>query len=649
MKKILNIALAATLLFGFASCEDWMDVNTSPDAPVTVTCDVVLPTVLFYAAQQQYDFAEYGVYLSQCLTTTGKSLSSSTAYKSGWGGFLTMNRHPQWRRCYYDIGVNTTYMLEDAEARGMRNYILIGKTLLINSLLTTTDLFGEVPVHESYAYATSIEGRTPNPRYEEQKDVYAYIQQQFEELLPLYEDPEWIECPTNGVITRQADRIFGGDLTQWRALTKALYARFLVRNIPNMNNTPAMCDKIIAAVDDALNDPGWQALSALGSGPGARGVVYKFDGGSAEKCCMWGPSQPKMNLGWPQARENLLTSAVPSTFFASILGFYPKAIAFGRNYKLEKDENGTVAEKRRILMYALDPRAELMMEARNDDKSVKALRSIRNNIGMDIEYAVDYKMDYFPDLFTTSDQYNPYTRDDGYISFITEEELLFIKAEALYWKGDKTRSYDEMVKAVETSFARYGVYGKAGHNRDADGNDLAYNVEKEAIAVFKELRLPAGEYSIAHLMQQKYVAMYLQAEQWNDIRRYNYSSTANGIMYDNQYVYNVDNVFNSEYANVAQIYFDQEFSLVRPYNIYTPEWDTPMDKGKSFKLSPYAWINRISADPETEEKYNRDELIRWNAFQNPNWLRKRQVWQLPTNPGSAITNYGDSEDWSKWN
>ncbi len=642
MKKILNIALVATLLFSFTSCEEWLDVNTSPDAPVTVTCDVVLPTVLFYAAQQQFDSPEYGVYLAQCLTTTGKAPSSGTAYKSGWGGFLTMNRHPQWRRCYYDIGVNTTYLLADAEARGMRNYILIGKTLLINSLLTTTDLFGDVALHETYAYATTPEERTSNPRYEDQKDIYAYIQAQFDELLPLYEDPEWLNCPTNGSITRQADRVFGGDLEQWRALTKGLYARFLLRQIPNMNNTAEARAKIIAAVDATLADPGWAKMAQY------EAAVYKFDGGSAEKCCMWGPTQPKMNLGWPQARENLLTGAVPSKFFASILGFYSKGINFSnRGFTLESDENGKKSEKLKINMYALDPRAVRMMMPRKDDANVNALRSIRNNIGMDVEYGTAYKSDYFPDLYATyeGEYTNPYTRDDGYISFITLEELLFIKAEALYWDGKKTDSYNVMCDAVKASFRRYGVYGNVGHQLVGENQ---VSIEKEMIALFEAIRLPASEYNISHLMQQKYVAMYLQAEQWNDIRRYNYSSGANGIMYDNQYVYNVTKVPDPTKTSVTESIFTTEFSLVRPYNIYTPEWDTPMDKGQSFKLSPWAWINRISADPETEEKYNRDELIRWGAFQNPDWLRKRQVWQLPTNHGGAITNFGDSEDWARW-
>ena len=598
------------------SCEEWLDVNTSPDQPTTVTCDVVLPSLLFYATQNVYDCAEYGIYIAQSLTTTGKASSSSYPYKNGWGGWLTANRHPQWRRCYIDVGVNSTYLIEDAEAKNARNYILIAKTLRLHSLLLTTDLFGDIPLRETFAYAESLEDRTGSPKYDHQSYVYAYLQSELEELIKLYEDPEWINCPTNGIIDESQDRMFAGDLGKWRAFTKAIYARVMLRQIPNQDLSK--CQAVIVAVDAALNDPSWAE------------PIYKFDGGTAEQCCMWGPTQPKMNLGWAQARENLLTSAVPSEFLGSILGFYPNLINFARSYEFIDNGVAKDSEKRNVLMSALDPRADRMMEPRIDAEKSKALRSLKNNIGMDVSYSTDYKAEYFPDLYCTTDRTNPYTKDDGYITFITEEELLFAKAEALYWMDRKAESREVTLQAIRASFNRYGVYGNLGV------------VEEERLAIFEELRVPATGFTIAHLMQQKYVAMYLQPEQWCDVRRYNYSSSLNGIQYDGVYVYDVDKVFDKTKKNVNQVNFTETAVLARPYNIYEPHWNTSKDLGTSFKYSANAWMNRISADPETEEKYNRPELERLDIYQNPDWMRNRMIWQKPGNT-TAITNFGDGE------
>jgi hypothetical protein len=222
------------------------------------------------------------------------------------------------------------------------------------------------------------------------------------------------------------------------------------------------------------------------------------------------------------------------------------------------------------------------------------------------------KITYYPDLFA-ADGGNPYTRNNGYIMLMSKEELLFIKAEAQYWKGDKTNAFNTTVEAVKLNMARVGVTTN-------NANTLAYYNR------FFQIRL-SGEsvFTIADLMQQKYIAMYLQPELWNDVRRYNYSSKTNGIAYDGQFVYTVKTCHDgSRFVNPSN--FSVEFSLTRPYNLYDAYWNTPESFGTNAKFSPNAWINRLNYDPETEDKYNRVELERLGAYKNPEWLKKRMIW-----------------------
>ena len=118
MKKLKLIAMSLLLgglgLAGTTSCVDILDDNENPDKPSTISPEVGLPVVVFYAAQTYYDHAEYNIYLSQCLTTPGKSQTGTYGYKNGWE-MLTMNRHPQWRRHYYDLGVNINTLIDNAE------------------------------------------------------------------------------------------------------------------------------------------------------------------------------------------------------------------------------------------------------------------------------------------------------------------------------------------------------------------------------------------------------------------------------------------------------------------------------------------------------------------------------------------------------
>jgi len=587
MKKFRNYTITlflATLVLLFSGCQDWLDVNTSKDTPTSVPADQTLSLVVFYASQICYDHAEYGIYLSQALTTGGRSQTGSYAYKSGWE-FLSMNRHPQWRRHFYDIGVNVNGMIAEAEKINSKNFILIGRTIQLQSTLLTTDAFGDMPLSQVY--------KSNSPAYDTQASIYEWMLKEADDLIALYNDDAWINNPTNKTITQKMDRIFAGDLGKWRAYTKALKARILLRKLPNWDNTPENCDKIIAAVDDALNDPSYAD------------AIYKYDGGSTEKNCPWGPAQPSLNLGWTQGRANLLTDAVHSRFLTfALFGSY-----------------ATFAQSRG---YALDPRAEQLMTPRIDAGSVKTLRYLDNNIGM----ATSMKITYYPDLFAAEGG-NPYSRNNGYILLMSQEELLFMKAEAQYWKGDKTSSYNTTVDAVKINMARVGV-------TTDNANKLAYYNR------FFQIRLP-GEtlFTISDLMQQKYVAMYMQPELWNDVRRYNYSSKTNGIAYDGQFVYTVKTCHDGS-RNVNPSNFSVEFSLTRPYNLYDAYWNTPESFGENAKFSPNAWINRLNYDPETEDKYNRTELERLGAYKNPEWLKKRMIWAYKNN--SFVTS-ADATEW----
>lgn len=103
--NITKILAAGALALAAVSCDDVLVDNVNPDAAHANTAERGLPVVVFYASQINYDHAEYYVYLSQCLTTMNKATKGTFPYKEGWE-FLSTNRHPQWRRHFYDIGVD---------------------------------------------------------------------------------------------------------------------------------------------------------------------------------------------------------------------------------------------------------------------------------------------------------------------------------------------------------------------------------------------------------------------------------------------------------------------------------------------------------------------------------------------------------------
>lgn len=572
------------MVASLTGCEDFLDVNHSKDNATTTTVDQAIPTACFYASQLCYDHAEYGVYLSQALTTGGKSQTGSYPYSQGWE-FLGINRHPMWRRHFYDLGANIQKMNEIAADIDSKNVILLGRTIMLHSTMFTTDAFGDMPRSEAYT-ATS-------PKYDSQEEIYDWLFQEADELVKLYADTSWTQHYNNKPITKKMDRIYGGDMDKWGLLAKALRCRLWLRKLPNWDNTPATCQKIITMVDEVLNDPKWEEPR------------YYYDAGSSpEKNNPWGPFGMKIN-SW-ESRDNRLASSIPTTFFAyGILGAYTTYY----------DKPG----------YALDPRATAMMTPRKDEASKVLLRFLESNIGMDNSM----KVNYYPDLFATDAGTNPYTKNDAYIPLITTEELMFIKAEAQYWAGDKAAAYATTVEATKRNMERYDIYEGAGSS--------AVQARYEH---FFAVKLPgAAKFTLADLMQQKYVAMYLQPEQWTDLRRYNYSSKTNGITYDDCFVYTVTTCCSNPGKTLNTSKYTGEYSLRRPYNLYEAYWCNADDYGVNAELSPNAWIARLNADTETETKYNKGELDRIGYYTTNaagekildfNVLKKRMIWAYNT-------------------
>ena len=293
MNKLKLIAMSLLLGITGTSCVDMLDDNENPDKAASITAEVGLPVIVYYAAQTNYDHAEYYIYLSQCLTTTGKSQTGSYAYKSGWE-FLTMNRHPQWRRHFYDIGANINELIKNAEEVNSPNYTLIARAIRLLSTQLTTDAFGDMPRSNAY--------KSNSPTYDTQASIYKWMLEEADALIADFENPAYTQAPGNQNITIKQDRVYAGDLNKWKGLVYAVKARILLRNIPNVNTSAATCQAIYDAAAKAIEI--WQADPMYGTFFGSE-PRYNFDGGTMQQNSPWSDARPAINT-W-ESRANLLT------------------------------------------------------------------------------------------------------------------------------------------------------------------------------------------------------------------------------------------------------------------------------------------------------------------------------------------------------
>lgn len=604
INKIKTLAIGALLGLAGTACNDTLVENVNPDAAHDNTAQLGLPVLAFYASQINYDHAEYDVFLSQCLTTMSNSTTGSYPYKNGWQ-FLTVNRHPQWRRHFYDIGVNANDLIKNSQKLNSPNFELIARTVKLMSTQLTTDAWGDMPRSEAY--------QSNSPKYDTQAEIYAWMLQEADDLIALFDDPAWGKNPNNMTIDASMDRIYAGDMNKWKGLAQAIKARLLLRNVPNIDRSNATLQKIADAAQAAIDT--WRSGDLLyGSWFGNEPRYNYVEGGVGEGVCPWSAAQPIINA-W-ESRANCLDSAVPSKFFMQdCLG----VINPGNESKQGKwdTKNGFGADPRLLLLFKPN---EGPTSASNDTKVVM-LRYLENNIGS----GSTFKQAHYPNLYCGA-----YAASTGaYNMLFTMEELHFIKAEALYWMGNKTEACALAKEATQWNIQRHldrfqldnpdcypkkdNEPGKTNANKKLYEQIVTAFLENEGAG--KNQTLPASEvgqkhyffneseYTLSDLMIQKYIAMYMQPEQWTDMRRYHYSNNRNG--------YGIGDANEIVYP-----------TLRRPYNLYAAYW---ID-GLSVSEQENTWVQRLNYDPESEEKYNLKELERLGASKNPLWLRKPMIW-----------------------
>lgn len=621
--------LAITLLAGatLTGCEDVLKDNVNPDKAHTNEIEQGMPVLVFYASQTVYDHAEYNIYLSQCLTTMGKSQGGSYGYKSGWE-FLTMNRHPQWRRHFYDIGRNVNILIDNANEVNSPNCVLIARTIRLMSMQLTTDVFGDIPRTEAYL--------SNAPKYDTQESIYKWMFEEADELIKLYNDPAWTNNPDAHAITKRMDRIYGGNLKMWEGLVYAIKARLLLRNIPNIDRSSKMCQEIIETAQKAIDI--WRSGDTPYGAWFGYEPRYNYDGGTGEQNAPWSEAQPKIN-SW-ESRDNLLTEAVPSKYFIQdLLGVLQPGVENSQGYWDERNGYGTDPR----IMLLLRPKEGPISAANNTPRVM--IRFLENNIGA----GSTYKQANFPVLYAGA-----YAGGvDAYNCLFTMEELYFIQAEAHYWMGNKQTACQLTREAAENNIQRHldrfladnnGLYPAANCEPTPEKASEAVKIKDKPrfenmvfaflnnqngnVTTVKGLRaaLPCSEvgnkrwffdpqnFSLSDLMEQKYVAMYMQPEQWTDMRRYHYSNKRN----------------NYGIGDAGEIIYP---TLRRPYNLYAAYWvDGLTDEQKE-----NCWIQRLNYDPETEEKYNRPELIRLGAYKNFEWLRKPMIWAEEYGSRTSLT------------
>jgi hypothetical protein len=237
MKQLRRALLVGVLALPTMSCQNFLDVNTNPNAPQAVSANLYLAPMLHWmVTSPQFDGRFVGRY-SQEWTLPGTSLT--TWDRMGYDP-TSDNGAQQWRDVYWTLGQNLVDMMTLAEAEERWDLLGVGYILKAWGWQVTTDLHGEIIVKEA------IDQSKFSFNYDTQEYAYAEIQQLLTKAIEMLQK-------TDGAVDQsylgRTDKIYNGDRTKWLKLAYGM----LALNLNHYSNKAAYKPAdVIAAVDQSF-------------------------------------------------------------------------------------------------------------------------------------------------------------------------------------------------------------------------------------------------------------------------------------------------------------------------------------------------------------------------------------------------------------
>lgn len=229
MKKFIYYVVIFTIVF--TSCtEDFSEINTNPNAPVSVQPSLLLRQVLYnFGEEMSYEGFVAGDLLGQHRTALDFNLFDRHDLKSP-----QLGGNP-WSVFYTNLRDNEVIIKQSREIPAFAVYE--GPALILKAYMAAgvTDLFGDVPYFDAF---NGLEGNV-KPKYDLQEDIYLGANGILDNL------DKGIAAINNyaGSIPLEGDILFDGELNQWLKFANSLKIKFLIR-ISNKTNVASELQSI---------------------------------------------------------------------------------------------------------------------------------------------------------------------------------------------------------------------------------------------------------------------------------------------------------------------------------------------------------------------------------------------------------------------
>ncbi len=218
MKKIIFILPLVLALFTM-SCEDFLDVNTDPNNPVSVTPDLILPVGQVYTAEYYQE--------DRGLNHLGNMIMYNWSESYGFSWYDDEFKY-LINTTFYDELFDKAYLqcmkqYQDLQKFGdeFAYYKAIGMIMKAYHFQILVDLYGDIPYFEALQRGTNA-----TPAYDDAQAIYDDLMVQLTNAIAMIkaaaDEPTTVEVGADDVM-------FGGVMGEWIKFANTLKLRILVR------------------------------------------------------------------------------------------------------------------------------------------------------------------------------------------------------------------------------------------------------------------------------------------------------------------------------------------------------------------------------------------------------------------------------------
>lgn len=249
------------MIFLTASCEDYLDVNTNPNQPITAEVNLVLPQAIVSTASLANSFNSYGGHFGGYISNAGGF--------SGFGTLFSYNLTPNdynniWTATYQDPLADLKYVIDKTEGVDQYAYFnAAAKIMTVVNFQRLVDAFGDIP------YSEALQGdKFLTPKYDDAATIYQGLLTTLDEAIDIIDNAEF---PLR--LTKASDPLFGAlpsstserpiadQMLDWKKFANTLKLRMLVRMSTTTDVTAGFAglDQALGFLtDDAIVDPGYE-------------------------------------------------------------------------------------------------------------------------------------------------------------------------------------------------------------------------------------------------------------------------------------------------------------------------------------------------------------------------------------------------------